>query len=84
MLCGLISLGGGIVAGSLLVSGCTFVRFKDGGFTKSGEKVAGNGVITDKTNGAVFKCPALPASMAEIVEKGGLVNYVKSRLAAEA
>ena len=38
-----------VVAGSLLVSGCTFVRFKDGGFTKSGEKVAGNGVITDKT-----------------------------------
>ena len=45
---------------------------------------AAEGVITDKTNGAVFKCPALPASMAEIVEKGGLVNYVKSRLAAEA
>ena len=45
---------------------------------------AAEGIITDKTSGAVFKCPALPASMAEIVEKGGLVNYVKSRLAAEA
>lgn len=39
------------------------------------------GVIRDLTNGAEIACPPLPASMARIVEKGGLVNYVKERLA---
>ena len=38
-----------IVACSLLVSGCVFVKFKDGGFTKSDKKIAGNGVISEKT-----------------------------------
>jgi len=42
---------------------------------------ATQGTIKDLTNGATFSCPPLPASMAEIVEKGGLVNYVKARLA---
>ena len=38
------------------------------------------GTITDETNGKSWSCPPIPASMAEIVSKGGLVNYVKSRL----
>lgn len=39
-----------IVAGSLLVSGCVFVKIKDHGVTtRSGVKVAGNGVIQEKT-----------------------------------
>ena len=41
------------------------------------------GTITDHTNGKSWSCPPIPASMAEIVSKGGLVNYVKSRLGAE-
>ena len=42
---------------------------------------ASTGVIRDLTNGAVITCPPLPASMAAILEKGGLVGYVKERLA---
>ena len=42
---------------------------------------AASGVIRDLTNGVEITCPPLPASMARIVEKGGLVNYVKDRLA---
>ncbi|MDO5536320.1 MAG: 3-isopropylmalate dehydratase small subunit [Desulfovibrionaceae bacterium] len=38
------------------------------------------GVITDATSGKTFSCPPIPASMAEIVNAGGLVGYVKSRL----
>ena len=38
-----------ILAGSLLVSGCVFIRIKDGAFTDNGSKIAGNGVITEKT-----------------------------------
>ena len=40
------------------------------------------GSITDETNGKSWSCPPIPASMAEIVSKGGLVNYVKARLGA--
>lgn len=40
------------------------------------------GTITDTTNGKSWSCPPIPASMAEIVSKGGLVNYVKARLGA--
>lgn len=42
---------------------------------------AAKGIIKDLTNGSSFTCPPLPASMAAIVEKGGLVNYVKACLA---
>ena len=41
---------------------------------------ASAGVIRDLTNGAEISCPPLPASMAAILGKGGLVNYVKERL----
>ncbi|MDO5484032.1 MAG: 3-isopropylmalate dehydratase small subunit [Desulfovibrionaceae bacterium] len=41
---------------------------------------AAAGVIRDVTNGAEITCPPLPASMAAILDKGGLVNYVKERL----
>mgnify|MGYP001031352501 CR=1 FL=1 len=44
---------------------------------------AATGVIRDLTNGAEIQCPPLPASMAAILAKGGLVNYVKERLAAK-
>ena len=43
---------------------------------------AATGLIRDLTNGAEIQCPPLPASMAAILAKGGLVNYVKERLAA--
>jgi 3-isopropylmalate/(R)-2-methylmalate dehydratase small subunit len=38
------------------------------------------GVLTDTTNGKTFTCPPIPASMAKIVNAGGLVNYVKERM----
>ncbi len=38
-----------LVACGLLLSGCVFVKIKDGGITKSGEKIVGNGVISEKT-----------------------------------
>ncbi|MBQ4567676.1 MAG: 3-isopropylmalate dehydratase small subunit [Desulfovibrio sp.] len=41
---------------------------------------AAAGVIRDLSNGAEITCPPLPASMAAILAKGGLVNYVKERL----
>ena len=44
---------------------------------------AATGVIRDLTNGVEIQCPPLPASMAAILAKGGLVNYVKERLAAK-
>ena len=42
---------------------------------------AATGVIRDLTNGAQITCPPLPKSMAAILNKGGLVGYVKERLA---
>ena len=41
---------------------------------------AATGVIRDLTNGAQITCPPLPKSMAVILDKGGLVGYVKERL----
>lgn len=38
-----------LVACGLLLSGCVFVKIKDGGITKSGEKIVGNGIISEKT-----------------------------------
>ena len=38
------------------------------------------GVLTDVTTGKTFTCPPIPSSMADIVSKGGLVNYVRARL----
>ena len=42
---------------------------------------AATGIIRDLTNGALLTCPPLPKSMAVILDKGGLVGYVKERLA---
>ena len=42
---------------------------------------AATGVIRDLTNGAQITCPPLPKSMAVLLDKGGLVGYVKERLA---
>ena len=54
---------------------------------KDGDQVeidSDRGIITDKTNGSKFTCPPLSKTISAIVEKGGLVNYVKSRLLAQA
>ncbi len=42
---------------------------------------AAKGLITNRTTGATITCPPLPASMRELLDKGGLVPYVKERLA---
>ncbi|MGE9984692.1 3-isopropylmalate dehydratase small subunit [Desulfovibrio sp. SGI.169] len=42
---------------------------------------AATGRIRDLTNGVEIACPPLPPSMAAILAKGGLVGYVKERLA---
>ena len=42
---------------------------------------ATTGVIRNLTNGEEITCPPLPASMAKILDKGGLVEYVKERIA---
>ncbi|HEU6436907.1 MAG TPA: 3-isopropylmalate dehydratase small subunit [Nitratidesulfovibrio sp.] len=42
---------------------------------------AATGLITNRTTGATITCPPLPASMRELLDKGGLVPYVKERLA---
>ena len=42
---------------------------------------ASTGAIRNLTTGAEITCPPLPASMAAILAKGGLVGYVKERLA---
>lgn len=39
------------------------------------------GKIINKSNGAEIACPPVPASMNAILSKGGLVGYVKERLA---
>jgi len=38
------------------------------------------GVITNLTTGAAVQCPPLPPSMQELLQKGGLVPYVRERL----
>jgi len=43
---------------------------------------AAAGVIENKTTGAKITCQPVPPFMQEILDKGGLVEYVKSRLAA--
>lgn len=45
---------------------------------------AATGRIRDLTNGAEIICPPLPKSMSDILSKGGLVGYVKERLARQA
>ena len=61
----------------LLEVGDAVDRIADG---DSLEIDAGEGVIRNLSNGAEITCPPLPASMAAILAKGGLVNYVKERL----
>lgn len=39
------------------------------------------GIIVNETTGESIQCAPLPESMAELVNKGGLVAYVKERLA---
>jgi len=45
------------------------------------EADAASGIITNLTTGAAIQCPPLPPSMQELLRKGGLVPYVKERLA---
>ncbi len=42
---------------------------------------AGTGMIRNERTGTIIQCPPLPDSMAELVRKGGLVPYVKEKLA---
>ena len=42
---------------------------------------ASTGAIRNLTNGAEITCPPLPSSMSALLAKGGLVGYVKERLA---
>ncbi len=42
---------------------------------------ASTGRITNVTTGVSIQCPPLSEAMAELVAKGGLVNYVKEKLA---
>ncbi len=42
---------------------------------------AAKGLITNRTTGATITCPPLPASMQELLDKGGLVPYVREKLA---
>jgi 3-isopropylmalate/(R)-2-methylmalate dehydratase small subunit len=62
----------------LLEVGDEVDKLKDG---DSLEADAATGLITDLTNGATIQCPPLPPSMQELVQTGGLVPYVKERLA---
>lgn len=41
------------------------------------------GIITNRSTGATITCPALSASMRELLDTGGLIPYVRERLAAE-
>ena len=45
------------------------------------EADAATGVITNLTTGAVIRCAPLPPSMQELLQKGGLVPYVRERIA---
>lgn len=44
---------------------------------------AARGLIRNLTNGAEIVCPPLPEIMSDILARGGLVGYVKERLAAQ-
>ncbi|MCL1985988.1 MAG: 3-isopropylmalate dehydratase small subunit [Betaproteobacteria bacterium] len=44
------------------------------------EADAASGVITNLATGAAIQCPPLPSFMQELLQKGGLVPYVKERL----
>lgn len=61
----------------LLEVGDAVDRIADG---DSLEIDASAGLIRNLSNGAEITCPPLPASMAAILAKGGLVNYVRERL----
>jgi len=39
-----------------------------------------NGTITNVTNGAVFKAAPFPPFMKDLIDRGGLVEYVKAKL----
>ena len=41
---------------------------------------AAKGAIINRSTGAVIQCPPLPPSMQELLQKGGLVPYVKEKL----
>ena len=44
------------------------------------EADAATGAIANLTTGAAIQCPPLPPSMQELLQKGGLVPYVKERI----
>ena len=42
------------------------------------------GIVTDVTNGKTFRSSPFPPFMKDLIARGGLVNYVKSKLAKKA
>jgi len=48
------------------------------GFYEIEEKVSETGQIHDKTKGLVLKAKPLPEFIRKIVERGGLVNFLRS------
>jgi 3-isopropylmalate/(R)-2-methylmalate dehydratase small subunit len=62
----------------LLEVGDAISTFSDG---DSLDVDAASGVITNLSTGAAIQCPPLPASMQELLQKGGLVPYARERLA---
>jgi 3-isopropylmalate/(R)-2-methylmalate dehydratase small subunit len=61
----------------LLEVGDEVKKFNNG---DSLEVDAAQGVIANLTTGARVQCPPLPPSMQELLQKGGLVSYVKERM----
>ncbi|MDR2694916.1 MAG: 3-isopropylmalate dehydratase small subunit, partial [Deltaproteobacteria bacterium] len=62
----------------LLEAGNEIGKINDG---DSLEADAAQGLITNLTTGAAIRCPPLPPSMQELLQKGGLVPYVRERIA---
>lgn len=39
-----------------------------------------SGIVKNLTTGKEYKCPAYPAEIQNLIEKGGLINYTKDKL----
>lgn len=55
---------------------------RDAGLISAGSALAVDlerGIITDTVNGNVFHCEKFPAFMQEIINKGGLIKWIKAK-----
>jgi 3-isopropylmalate/(R)-2-methylmalate dehydratase small subunit len=62
--------------------GLPFLEMQDTGDIRDGDTMEidlAGGVIKNSTSGKTYKTQAFPQFLQEIVEKGGLINYVKSK-----